>query len=53
MQLIIDFQQPIERIQKSIPIQINEQKRLIQQELSKNWILNLKNWFNIVMSLCK
>jgi len=35
MQLIIDFQQPIERIQKSIPIQINEQKRLIQQELSK------------------
>lgn len=34
-QLIVDFQQPIERIQKSIPIQINEQKRLIQQQLSQ------------------
>lgn len=34
-QLILDFQQPIARIQKSIPIQINEQKRLIQQELSQ------------------
>ena len=34
-QLIVDFQHPIERIQKSIPIQINEQKRLIQQQLSQ------------------
>ena len=34
-QLIVDFQQPIERIQKSIPIQINEQKRLIQQQFSQ------------------
>jgi hypothetical protein len=34
-QLIVDFQQPIERIKKSIPIQINEQKNMIQQELSK------------------
>lgn len=34
-QLIVDFQQPIERMQKSIPIQINEQKRLIQQQLSQ------------------
>jgi len=34
-QLIVDFQQPIERIQKSIPIQINEHKRLIQQQLSQ------------------
>ena len=34
-QLIVDFQQPIERIQKIIPIQINEQKRLIQQQLSQ------------------
>lgn len=34
-QLIADFQQPIERIQKRIPIQINEQKRLIQQQLSQ------------------
>ncbi|WP_180060920.1 dynamin family protein [Acinetobacter sp. YH12124] len=34
-QLIVDFQHPIERIQKIIPIQINEQKRLIQQQLSQ------------------
>lgn len=34
-QLIVDFQQPIERMQKSIPIQINEQKCLIQQQLSQ------------------
>lgn len=34
-QLIVEFQQPIERIKKSIPIQINEQKRSILQELSK------------------
>lgn len=33
-QLIIDFQKPIDRIQKNIPIQINEKKRLIQQELN-------------------
>ena len=33
--LVYDFQQPIERIEKSIPRQINEQKRLIQLELTK------------------
>lgn len=34
-ELVVGFQQPIERIQKSIPNQINEQKRLIQQVMSQ------------------
>lgn len=32
-ELVIEFQQPIERIKKSIPIQINEQKRILEQSL--------------------